>query len=638
MSKRKPGAQEVPEPTAEQLTGQTSIFDDAPAAAEPVTFDPRSGQSIVYTATGNEFILPDELEAYRADNPTGAAMYEEEQAQRAAEQRATEIVRNLPVVQFAMDFLRSPEDALSKWNLMERYYPEWSRTHFELLVMKVAQKTGADPAQIANKDTRTEQQQRELVEAAAQEQMQRIDRFFDSSYMQAIKALEPVKGNYPDPTPTDPTTGEEISVKEQAVLYFFAKNKELRPDKPHELTEDNIAELTAIFYRLDSFYMQRTNGGADPEPDHLFFDFIEQDGAKPAPVPEIDLQLLGRDGTEETPSKIAQAESSGAIMTIGNRLFVPSDPEYQNAFITSVSAKIGLFKRDEGKVQRQLALDINTPFLQALAKAVFVDFLNGAQGETQVYFPTLARELGLDLNHKAAQMETEQGISRADARQIFINKLLVEIDNIWGKLPNDTTEYKLISVHAYNPDTEILYFISPYFQRLIGALVDKEAKQRKSGKHYYLWSCDLLHATAANERNPAAVEMATRLLVGVQQRGLKPDAKLKQNRGKAVKDDTTVTYSIKCAGLVQDCPQIRERLNEQPNTSRKTQVLKRTFTAMYRILREKTDLFTYYDRVTITEVVPTAKSLDAEIVITHHGGNPTYKRPFLPLKDEPIPQ
>jgi hypothetical protein len=58
---------------------------------------------------------------------------------------------------------------------------------------------------------------------------------------------------------------------------------------------------------------------------------------------------------------------------------------------------------------------------------------------------------------------------------------------------------------------------------------------------------------------------------------------------------------------------------------------------MYRILRNKTDLFTYYADVKITEVIPTARRLNAEIIIQHHGGNPNYKRPYLPLKEEPYP-
>ena len=332
--------------------------------------------------------------------------------------------------------------------------------------------------------------------------------------------------------------------------------------------------------------------------------------------------------------KRANAEAQGAIITIAERLFVPTDPDYQDAFITKIgNCSIGLFKRDAKSGKKQLALDINTPFLSALAKAILITFINGNQGETSIYFPTFAKELGYDLNEKMKNGETNNP-SRAESRENFINALIVKLDNIWGVLPNDTTEYKLISVHAYNPDTEILYFTSPYIQKLISAQLRKEAARLESGNPYYLGNCDLLHSTAANERNHAAVEMATRILVGLQQRGLTPDAELPQNKKKSFTDKTIISFSITCKGLIQDCPKIRERLKTQPTASQKTQTLKRTFTAMYKILKNKTDLFLYYTNASITETIPTSRTLDTKIIITHHGGNPTYRRNILPLIDQ----
>ena len=63
---------------------------------------------------------------------------------------AETIKKQLPVVQFRMDFLRDPEDALAKWGQMENgRYEKWFRGHFDRLVAIVAQQTGADPKQIA---------------------------------------------------------------------------------------------------------------------------------------------------------------------------------------------------------------------------------------------------------------------------------------------------------------------------------------------------------------------------------------------------------------------------------------------------------------------------------------------------------
>lgn len=567
---------------------------------------------------------------------------EQEQTPETQEvKKAQEVIAKIRFVAFSIDFMKDPEEAILFSKITKKgedvtglVYEKWSENHFERIIGDVARMTGADPEQLRDPKKRTPEQQQALSKASAAEQALRMEIFFKSRYYQAFDLLEGVKGKYVDPHENDIAY---IDTKEQAILYFFATHEDIKPNDIEPLTEEHKDELTAIFYRLDAFYLDNPckEGGTDAEGFAAFYSFIEQE-------------------IQPKPRKKANAENNGAITTIAERLFLPSDPEYQDAFITKIgNSSIGLFKRDAEKGKKELALDIDVPFVRALAKAIFIDALTkgitspfdiaeGKQGETGIYIPTIATELGHNLSEKKDKDdkkkdeddENQNSPSRAESRENFINSLIIELDNIWGKLPKDTTEYKLISVHAYNPETEILYFVSPYLQKLIAALIGKEAEKIESGYHYYNWQCDLLHATAANERNPAAVEMATRILVGLQQRGLKPEPELKQNKGKTFTDETEIIYKITCKRLIQDCPQIREKLKAQKTASLKTQTIKRTFSAMYRILRKKTDLFTYYADVTLTEAIPTSKTLDTEIIITHHGRNPKYNKPFLPLLDD----
>lgn len=563
-----------------------------------------------------------------------------EQEQTHELKKAQEIIEKIKLVAFSIDFMKDPEGAILFRTIKSKHdnqdvaglvYKKWSEKHFERIIDDVARLTGADKDQLRDPERRTPEQQKALLRASAAEQEIRVQLFLASRYYQAYKILNGIEGEYHSEHDSDP---EYIDTKKQAILYFFASNEDIKPNDIEPLTDKNIADLKAIFYRLDKFYVNNpTDSIAN------FFNFIEQE-------------------VQPKPRKKTEAESSGAITSIAGRLFLPSDQEYQDAFITKIgNSSIGLFKRDAEKGKKELALNIDIPFVMALAKAIFIDALakgitspfeiaEGMHGETSIYIPALATELGHDLNEKkkdreqdtpikeSSTDEKEQLSERAKSRELFINSLIVELDNIWGKLPKDTTEYKLISVHAYDPETEILYFVSPYLQKLIAALIGKETEKIESGYHYYNWQCELLHATAANERNPAAVEMAARLLVGLQQRGLKPDAKFKQNKDKTFSDETAIIYKITCKRLIQDCPQIREKLKAQTTASLKTQTLKRTFTAMYRILKKKTDLFTYYTDVAITEAIPTSKTLDTEIIITHKGRNPKYNKPFLPLIDD----
>ena len=223
---------------------------------------------------------------------------------------AETIKKQLPVVQFRMDFLRSPEDALLKWGQMENgLYRKWFTGHFDKLVAIVAQQTGADPAQIADKDKRTPEQQQLLLEAAAKQQIARIDAFFDSLYMDAINTLEPLQGVYKDPGEIDFYTdtdrfnpdSEFISVKEQAVLYFFALHDELKPTEKQTLTTEQKEELRGIYSRLDAFYLERTGGGSyDPEGAAILFAFIERENPTPETAESIVAKLPLVQGSRPT--------------------------------------------------------------------------------------------------------------------------------------------------------------------------------------------------------------------------------------------------------------------------------------------------------------------------------------------------
>lgn len=70
------------EDIADRLTAVVdAAFFDTMEQAQSMTEADKGTHSIVYTATGKDFVLPAELEAYRADNPLGAELYEQERAQ-----------------------------------------------------------------------------------------------------------------------------------------------------------------------------------------------------------------------------------------------------------------------------------------------------------------------------------------------------------------------------------------------------------------------------------------------------------------------------------------------------------------------------------------------------------------------------
>jgi len=182
-------------------------------------------------------------------------------------------LRKIALVAFSVDFMKAPEDALINWDMSGERLEKYIKNNFERLVKRAAKATGGDPAQIADKDRRTEEQHRALLEASAEEQVARIDLFFKSNYMQATKAIEPLKGRY-----KDNATEDEYTIKETVLLYFFATHVGINPQAHEGLTDENISEITTLFSRLDAFY-------ADNESiygDGTLQAFIEQDSPERA--------------------------------------------------------------------------------------------------------------------------------------------------------------------------------------------------------------------------------------------------------------------------------------------------------------------------------------------------------------------
>lgn len=176
------------------------------------------------------------------------------------------VARKMSFVAFQMDMARDPEDALLDWKAGAERLEAYHHSHFALLVEAVAKKTGADPAQIADKDKRTEEQQQALLLEAGRLQVARLNHFFASNYMQAVNAIEGEKTEYDQP----PAEGA-YSLKELAVLYFFSQRPDITPAEKAALTDDDIAELKRYLAAFDRFYVGRKDDGT---PD-ILANFIE---------------------------------------------------------------------------------------------------------------------------------------------------------------------------------------------------------------------------------------------------------------------------------------------------------------------------------------------------------------------------
>lgn len=178
------------------------------------------------------------------------------------------LLQKIAFIALDMDLLKDPEEAIAnraanagsaerreKWaQRLEQY----SRSHFASLVREVAQQTGADPAQIADKETRTPEQQQALLEASARRQLDRMDAFFNSDYMRAVRALDEVDSPFSEPTDPD-----EIGVKESFILYYFTTRPDLRPSTTGNFTQADKEALIAQYRRFEAFIVEYFGGSVD---------------------------------------------------------------------------------------------------------------------------------------------------------------------------------------------------------------------------------------------------------------------------------------------------------------------------------------------------------------------------------------
>lgn len=176
-----------------------------------------------------------------------------------------DLLHKISHVLLDVDLMKDVEDAISSritdstseaardmWHkILDRY----ERGHFASLVKEVADQTGADPAQIADKDTRTAEQQQALLEASARRQVARMDKFFESDYMKVVRALDEVDSLFEEPADPD-----VIGVKESFILYYFTTRPDIRPSEAGQFTQADKEALIAQYKRFEAFIVKYFDG------------------------------------------------------------------------------------------------------------------------------------------------------------------------------------------------------------------------------------------------------------------------------------------------------------------------------------------------------------------------------------------
>lgn len=164
----------------------------------------------------------------------------------------------IALVALEVDAMKDPEDALSAriasttgevQQTFINHLRKWEQSNYSSIVREAALKTGADPDQIVNPETRTEEQQHALIEASARRQIERMDMFFNSDYMQAANALDAVKSVFDDISYSE----EKIDIKQEFLLYYFSTHPDIRPSTTGKFDASDKEDLIDQYKKFESF-------------------------------------------------------------------------------------------------------------------------------------------------------------------------------------------------------------------------------------------------------------------------------------------------------------------------------------------------------------------------------------------------
>ena len=229
-----------------------------------------------------------------------------------------------------------------------------------------------------------------------------------------------------------------------------------------------------------------------------------------------------------------------------------------------------------------------------------------------LYLPDFARYIGLNGNVSTDSVNAI--ISAMEAYQNVIGYIRMQED---GK--EITRLYHALKV-CRDTDHNTISIQSPYLARLAWIVMDDAVKHKKDGSvsvkrdgsvnrrqvHNYL-----IKPSIVKQRDHAAAVNVYNIVSLIAQAG---------NPGKGQKERQV---HKRISEIVRQNSGLYHRIENTENRSNRTKILHRTFEKTYDLLRSETWVFESYRGLSIKEVIPTVKTMDAAILELSHMGKAT---------------
>ncbi len=387
--------------------------------------------------------------------------------------------------------------------------------------------------------------------------------------------------------------------------------------------------------------------------------------------------------TERPISAREKALEKGALMSIGSHVASFSAKDMRDALTSNVIFKLPNAREypfdpagqldsmtlDTGQSKLENVDTIDTGFLMAVTRMFMLGMNNNEHGLLTFSVPSICRELKIDPRPYSTKRGKEMGeLSQEEKKKHLAEKRLqimlskIAVTDSWVARAADGGYYRVLAFHDYDPESETMTISAPYIYRQLE--LNGLAKNRMNL---------LFYGNIVTEPNKAAVELATRILSGILDRGTTPDYKTYKKKPKKKKETVTrtdkngnrttrtivydeeldederpenpkiVTWSMSFASLIAECPQFKAELDAIKESDKKTKrqaynsKLKNTFETAFRIILDKSDVKDYYinfdfnpkNPKTHKIQAPTASTLRTKLKITHEGKNKNFSSPLI---------
>lgn len=251
--------------------------------------------------------------------------------------------------------------------------------------------------------------------------------------------------------------------------------------------------------------------------------------------------------------------------------------------------------------------DVSLPLLMVLygvllQKSSVCPKPSGTKGEAVIYYPDIAGKL------------KKANTNARDKNHIFME--LERFKRIVGILDGSTPAASILPVldrYTYDAITNTIYFSSPYMAKVIQRIRESSIRKnrkgetllKKNGKPQMLPAYSyLVDASIAKERNRKAVEVVLILVALIEQTG----KNIPHIRVKTIINKTCLL----------------ERSLRGQSTGNRNNMLRRTFSKAWELLRSKTSLCSTYKDIQLPdpedpECIPTCSTLDRVFSFPHAG-------------------